>query len=87
MFSFFIKNGLISQNQSRFKPGISCINQLLPINHEIYKFFDDGWEARGFSLDISKAFDKVWHQSVLFKLKQNGISGNLLNIMEDFPVN
>ena len=29
-------------------------------------------------LDISKAFDKVWHEGVIFKLKCNGISGNLL---------
>ena len=59
MFSFFIENGLISQNQSGFKPGDSCINQLLSITHEIYKSFDDGWEVRGVFLDISKAFDKV----------------------------
>ena len=87
MFSFFIENGLISQNQSGFKPGDSCINQLLSITHEIYKSFDDGWEVRGVFLDISKAFDKVWHQGVLFKLKQNGISGNLLKLMEDFLAN
>ncbi len=28
-------------------------------------------------LDISKVFDKVWHEGLLFKLKCNGISGNL----------
>ena len=31
-----------------------------------------------------KAFDEVWHEGLVFKLKQNGISGNLLNIFEDF---
>ena len=59
MFSFFIENGLISQNQSGLKPGDSFINQLLSITHEIYKSFDDGWEVRGAFLDILKAFDKV----------------------------
>ena len=61
IFSFFIENGLISQKQSGFKPGDSCINQLLSITHEIYKSFDDGWEVRGAFLDISKAFDKDWY--------------------------
>ena len=35
-------------------------------------------------LDISKAFNKVWHQGRLHKLKQNGISGNLLETLTDF---
>ena len=74
MFSFSIKNGLISQNQSGFKPGDSCIDQLLSVTHKIYKSFDDGWEIRGIFLDMSKALDKVWHQGVLFKPKQNRIS-------------
>ena len=84
IFKFFIENKLISPNQSGFKPGDSCINQLLAITHEIYKSFDDGFEVRSGSLDISKAFDKVWHESLTFKLKQNDISGNLLNLLCDF---
>ena len=35
-------------------------------------------------LNISKAFDKVWHQGLLYKLKQNGISGNLLETLTEF---
>ena len=38
-------------------------------------------------LDISKAFDNVWYQGVILKLKQNGISENLLKIIEDFLSN
>ena len=59
IFIFFIENELILPNQSAFKPGDSCINQLLAITHEIYNSFDDGFEAGGVFLDISKAFDKV----------------------------
>ena len=87
MFRFFLDNKLISTNQSGFKPGDSCINQLLSITHEIYKSFDDGLEVRSVFLDISKAFDKVWHEGIIFKLKQNGISGDLLNILTDFLSN
>ena len=59
MFKFFIENELILSNQSGFKPGDSCVNQLVSITHEIYKSFDEGHEVRGVFLDISKAFDKV----------------------------
>ena len=87
MFRFFLDNKLISTNQSGFKPGDSCMNQLLSITHEIYKSFDDGLEVRSVFLDISKAFDKVWHEGIIFKLEQNGISEDLLNILTDFLSN
>ena len=35
-------------------------------------------------LDILKAFDKVWHEGIIFKLKQNHISENLLELLADF---
>ena len=84
MFSFFLANNLLAPNQSGFKPGGSCINQLLSITNEIYSSFDDGFEVRSVFLDISKAFDKVWHEGIIFKLQQNGISDDLLNILSDF---
>ena len=84
MFNFFIENKPVSSNQSGFKPGDSCINQLLSITHEIYKSFDVELEVRSFFLDISKAYDKVWHDGIINKLTQNGVSGNLLNLLEGF---
>ena len=87
MFEFFIQNNLITPNQSGFKTGDSCINQLISITQEIYKSFDDGYKVWGVFLDISKVFDKVWHQGLHYKLKQNGISSELLNILTDFLVN
>ena len=81
LFNFLLENNLISSNQSGFKPGDSCINQLLSITHEIYNSFDEGLEMRSVFLDISKAFDKAWHKGLLFELSQNGISGNLLDLL------
>ena len=54
------------------------------MTHEIYKSFDDGYKVRGVFLDISKAFNKVWHQGLHYKLRQHGISGELLNVLTDF---
>ena len=59
VFRFFLVKNLLAPNQSGFKPGDSCINQLLSITREIYSSFDDGFEVRSVFLDISKAFDKV----------------------------
>ena len=83
MFKFLTENERISSNQSGFKPGDSYVNQLVSITHEIYKSFDEGHEVRGAFLDISKASDKVWHDGIILKLTQNGISGNLLKLLRD----
>ena len=84
MYDFLTENDLLSPNQSGFRSGDSCINQLLSINHEILNAFDKGLEVRGMFLDISKAFDKVWLDGLIFKLRQNGISGYIINILQDF---
>ena len=84
MFEFFVENRLISSSQSGYKTGDSCINQLLSITHDIYSSLDKGLEVRSVFLDISKAFDKVWHDGIIFKLTQNGISANLLHLLRDF---
>ena len=75
MFKFFTENNLISLNQSRFKPVDSGVNQLLSITHQIFKSLDNGHEIRSVFLDMSKAFDKVWHEGLIFKLKKKRYIG------------
>ena len=41
-------------------------------------------EVRSVFLDISKAFDKVWHEGLLFKLRSMGISGELYNLLGNY---
>ena len=37
--------------------------------------------------DVSKAFDRVWHKGLIFKLKQHGVDGRLLNWINDYLTN
>ena len=46
--------------------------------------FDNGFQVKDVFLDISKAFNKVWEEGIIFKLKQNGISGKLLSVLFNF---
>ena len=84
--AFFENRNLLSKYQSGCRPGDSCIYQLLAITHYIFLNFDysRSSETRWVCLDISKAFDRVWRDSLLFKLKQNGVNGNLLGLIKSF---
>ena len=86
VFLYLESNNLLTPNQSGFRPNDSCINQLLSIVHKIYSDFDEypSIEVRSNFLDISKAFDKVWHERLIFKLETFGISGNLLKLFQIF---
>ena len=77
-------NKLLNPNQSGFMPGDSCIHQLISITHEIYASFDanPSLEVRGVFLDISKAFDRAWHEGLIYKIKCVGIKGDLLALIE-----
>ena len=85
-YSYLECNNILSKSQSGFRKGDSCISQLLAITHIIYSNFDacPSLETRGVFLDISTAFDKVWHEGLLFKLKSYGISGPLLSLLKRF---
>ena len=85
-FNFMIHNNLLNSCQSGFRPNDFCINQFISITHNSYCAFDasSSLEVRGVFLDLSKTFDKVWHEELLCNLKNNGINGNGLQLIESF---
>ena len=89
IYSHLCENELLTPNQSGFRPGDSQINQLLSITHKIYSAFEEvpSKETRSVFLDLSKAFDRVWHEGLLYKLECNGITGNLLALIQDYLAN
>ena len=70
LYSHLVSCRLLNPNQSGFRPGDSTINQLISIKHTIFKAFDCNppLDVRSVYLDISKAFDRVWHNGLIYKL-------------------
>ena len=66
---------LATKNRSGFRPGDSPTNQLIDLHNE------KSHEVRVVFLDIYKAF-KVWHDGLIFKMRQNCISGRLLKLFQ-----
>ena len=89
LFNYFLSNKLFTPSQSGFLPGDSSIAQLLSIIHEIQTAFDNNptVDVRGIFLDISKAFDKVWHDGLVFKLKSYGVEVELLSLLKNYLQN
>ena len=82
-------NKLLNFNQSGFRSRDSSVNHLLSTTHKIYKSFDinPSVEVRDVFLDISKAFDQVWHDGLLYKLKLLGADGRDYNLILSFSGN
>ena len=84
VYNFFHTNGLLTKHQSGFRPGDSTINQLAYLYHTFCDALDKKKDVRIVFCDVSKAFDKVWHRGLIYKLRKIGITGNLLKWFEDY---
>ena len=86
IYNFLLEENLLNTNQSGIRPSDSCINQLISSALEIFEVFDcnPSLEVRLVFSDISKAFDKVWHEGLLYKLKSMCMAGELYNLLENF---
>ena len=81
------KNNLLSDFQYGFRSCRSTADVLTVITHRISEALDRGFESRAIALDISKAFDKVWHAGLLLKLSSYGISGKVFATIKSFLCN
>jgi len=84
IYDYLVSNSLLTPLNSGFKKHDSAINQLIVLHDNICKSLDQKHDVRVVFLDLSKAFDRVWHKGLLFKLKQLGISGPLLSWLRNY---
>ena len=83
--NFLLNERLLNPNQSGFHPSDSCVTQFFEMTCEIFEVFDcnSSLEVISVLLDISKSFDKVWHQHLRYKLKSMDISGDIDDLLEN----
>ena len=74
LYNYVIDNDLITPLQSGFKHGDSTNFQLIHTYHSFCEAVESGIEVRVVFCDVSKAFDRVWHRGLLYKLSCIGCS-------------
>ena len=81
------KCGLFCDFQYGFRSSRSPADLLTVVSDRIAKAFNRSGTTRAVALDISKAFDRVWHAFLLHKLKSYGISGQIFSLISSFLSN
>jgi hypothetical protein len=87
LFNYLRDNLKITMHQSGFTPGDSTINQLVLLYNSFAEALDKKKDIHIVFCDISKAFDKVWHTGLIYKLRKIGIDGKLLTWFKDYLSN
>ena len=87
LFKHCIENDIISHKQAAYMKGDSTVSQLLYIVHNIRKNWGCHKITHGLFLDVSSAFDKVWHAGLLAKLDQVGIEDKCFNVLASYLEN
>ena len=81
------KCGLFSDFQFGFRSSRSTADLLTVVSERVARAFNRSGVTRAVALDISKAFDRVWHVGLLHKLKPCGISGQIFGVISSFLSN
>ena len=84
LHNYLHKYKIITDNQSGFRHKDSTVNQLIIIYDTIMNSLDSGKDVRFVFCDVSKAFDRVWHLGLIYKLQKYGVKGKLLNWFESY---
>ena len=82
--SFLDEHGLLPDTQFGFRKNRSTLDMSVSLTQHLSDALDRGEEARIVSLDLSSAFDRVWHRGLLAKLEACGVAGDLLIWLSDF---
>ena len=78
------RNQCLSKNQSGFRPGRSTTDQLTRLESAIKMAFMEKKIVVATFLDLEKAFDLMWTTGTILKLREFGITDNMLKWIHNF---
>ena len=78
---------LLHPNQHAFRKQKSCVTQLVQYVHSLAKTLDSGGQTDVIYLDMAKAFDRVPHEKLMYKLEMLGLRYPLLAWIKDYLTN
>ena len=84
LIAHLVSNKIITDYQAAYLKGDSTTLQLLHLTHRIREAWANNKIAHAAFLDVSAAFDAVWHKGLLAKLRQAGVTGSLHNLLESY---
>ena len=84
LLSHFTDNNIISDRQAAYLKGDSTINQLIYLVHTIRLAWTKGKVTQALFLDVSAAFDKVWHSGLLAKLESISVTDKCLDLFSSY---
>jgi len=87
IYHYLSENNILCAQQHGFRKNHSCESQLIATVNDFATYLNAGEQVDVISLDLSKAFDKVPHQKLLYKLSSYGINTSTLNWIKDYLSN
>ena len=84
IMSFLEDTNYLTEYQYGFRRGMSCTTQLLEVQNDLTIYLDENKSIDIIYFDFKKAFDTVPHNRLIYKIKNAGLSGNILNWISDF---
>lgn len=84
LYSFFEKHKLLVEEQKGFRKNMSINMAIYDLVAKVVNCMDKRIPSCAIYMDMTKAFDHVDHQLLLYKLNNYGIRGNALRLMTSY---
>ena len=81
------KHNILNKIQSGFRANHSTLDHILRLQDLILKQINTKGYVAAIFIDFEKAYDMVWHRGLIHKIKNLGVSGNMLNFIANFLTN